>query len=105
MAVGTTMMLEARTRSDGGKRPVQHRHPDRHHQSAAGSLHDPEQHELSEALGRPAQGRRAGEDHDGDQQHPPAAEAVAQPARGRYEHGQADQVGDRRRCRPSRVAR
>ena len=59
------MMLEARTRSEGGNVRKSIAMPDRHHHPAACSLHDPEQDQLAEAPGRPAQGRRPGEEHDG----------------------------------------
>ena len=76
------------------KRPVQHGHAHRHHQPAAGALDDPEEDQLAEAAGRPAQGGCPGEQHDRDQQHPPAAETVAQPPGRRNENRQADQIGD-----------
>ena len=86
--------LAARTRSAGWEDPVEHGHPDRGHHAAARALHDTEEHQLGHVLGQAAQCRAEGEDDDGGEQDPLAAEAVAQPARRRDEHGQADQVGD-----------
>ena len=74
--------------------PVEHRHADRRHHPATGALDDPEHDELGDVLRQPTEHRSEGEDDDGDEQHPFAAEAVAQPPRGGDEDGQAHQVGD-----------
>ena len=87
-------MLAARTRSAGREDAEEHGHPDGCHHPAAGALQDPEGHELGHVLGQPAEHRTDGEDDDGREQHPLAAEAVTEPAGRGNEHGQADEVGD-----------
>ena len=81
--VPTVRMLAARTRSAGGKTRKSMAIP-------TGAIMPPpapcmtrKSDQLGHVLGQPAEGRADGEDDDGREQHPLAAEAVAQPARRR----------------------
>ena len=74
--------------------PVEHRHADRRHHAAAGALDHPEHDELGHVLRQAAEHRSESEDDDGDEKHPLAAEAVAEPARRGDEDRQAHQIGD-----------
>ncbi len=80
-----------------------HQPPNRQHQRSAQRLQHAGCDELVEAGGQRAEQRTQGEQHDGCDEDPPAAEAIGNPARCRNQQRHREHVGDHHTLHAQRV--